>query len=160
MAQQSTEFTTPSATMLTELWYAQAEDTGLVQVFGNQSIPEIDTPPDDVVYRTLESDTEFGVPGVKAFAAIEVECLFYKEQFTTLKALADSGKELYWYVKLPDVTAGSGANAKPLVIKWKGAFRINIGEIALDDMIKTKLKIYKTEKPSIIEGLPAANPSA
>ena len=159
MAQQNPEFTAPSATMLTELWYAEKEDTGLVQVFGNQSIPEIDTPPDDITYRTLESDTEFGVPGVKAFAAIEVECLFYKEQFTAMKALADAGKEPFWYVKLPDSTAG-GASAKPLVIKWKGKFSINIGEIALDDMIKTKIKIYKATRPEIIEGLPNATPSA
>lgn len=156
MAKESTAFTPPAATMLTELWYAETEDTALVQVFGNQSIPEIDTPPDDITYRTLESDTEFGVPGVKAFAAIEVECLYYREQFTALKALADAGKEPWWYVNLPDVTAGSAANAKPMVIKWKGKFSITIGEIALDDMVKTKIKIYKATRPEIIEGLPSS----
>lgn len=157
MAKESNNFTAPAATMLTELWYAEKEDTGLVQVFGNQSIPEIDTPPDDITYRTLESDVEFGLPGVKAFSAIEVECLFYREQFTALRTLADAGKELYWYVKLPDSTAGSGANAKPLTIKWQGKFSITLGEIALDDMIKTKLKIYKATKPEIIEGLPVVS---
>ena len=70
MAKESNNFTAPAATMLTELWYAEKEDTGLVQVFGTQSIPEIDTPPDDITYRTLESDVEFGLPGVKAFSAI------------------------------------------------------------------------------------------
>lgn len=154
MAQQSTSLTPPAATMLTELWYAQTEDTGLVQVFGNQTIPEIETPPDDVTYRTLESDTEYGVPGVRAFTAIEVEGLFYKEQFTTMRALAESNKELFWYVKLPDSTAGTAEGAKPIVIKWKGAFRIGIGEVALDDMVKTKMKIYKVTKPQIMEGLP------
>lgn len=154
MAQTNASYTQPAATMLTELWYAETEDTGLVQVFGNQSIPQVDTPPDDIVYRTLESDTEFGVPGVRAFSAIELECLFYPEQFTAMKALADAGKELFWYVKLPESSAGEGK--EPLVIKWKGAFHISIAEIALDDMVKTALKIYKSSKPAYINGLPTS----
>ena len=93
MAKYNAEFTPPSATVLTELYYAETDTVAPTQVFGVQGIPEVDTPPDDITYRTLESDVEFGVPGVKPFSAIEVEILYYKEQYTTLKAL--EGKNLF-----------------------------------------------------------------
>ena len=72
MAEENTMFTPPAATTKTELYYAEAEDTGLVQVFGNQSIPVIDSAPEDITYRTLESSTEFAVAGVKPFESIEI----------------------------------------------------------------------------------------
>lgn len=95
MAKYNAEFTPPSATMLTELYYAETDTVAPTQVFGVQGIPEVDTPPDDITYRTLESDVEYGVPGVKPFSAIEVEILYYKEQYTALKAL--EGQNLFWY---------------------------------------------------------------
>lgn len=153
MAKYNTEFTPPSATVLTELYYAETDTVAPTQVFGVQGIPEVDTPPDDITYRTLESDVEFGVPGVKPFSAIEVEILYYKEQYTTLKAL--EGKNLFWYVKLPDNTAGSTPAAKSLVKKWKGDFRITLAALELDDMVKCMLKIYKATAPEdLTTGLP------
>ncbi len=151
MAEVSATFTPPAASPTTELYYAVVEDTGLIQVFGNQSIPVITSPPETITYRTLESTTEFAVPGVTPYEGIEIENLYYKEQYTALKTLADANTELFWYVKLPDTTVASG---EPMVIKWKGAFRINLAEIALDDMLRTTLTIYKSTKPAEISGLP------
>ena len=54
MAKYNAEFTPPSATMLTELYYAETDTVAPTQVFGVQGIPEVDTPPDDITYRTLE----------------------------------------------------------------------------------------------------------
>lgn len=156
MAQVSKTFTPPASTVGTELYYAVVEDTDLVQVFGNQSIPTVDTAPEDITYRTLESPIEFAVPGVQPFESIEIENMFYKEQFEAIKAVADTGKEPFWYIKLPDITGGTGAGAKPLCIKWRGAIKITFSEIALDDMIKTMLKVYKSTVPEFIEGLPTA----
>lgn len=157
MAETSTTFTPPASTAGTELYYAVTEDTALIQVFGNQSIPTVDTPPEDVTYRTLESSTEFAVPGVKPFESIEIENMYYPEQFNAIRAVAESGKEPYWYIKLPNVTAGATSGAKPLCIKWRGAVKITFSEIALDDMIKTTLKIYKSTVPEFIEGLPSTS---
>lgn len=154
-AEQSPTLTPPVASVRTELWYAETEDTALKQVFGVQSIPSADTAPEDVTYRTLESGTEFAVSGVRPYESIEIELIYYKEQYTALKAL--NGKELYWYAKLPDASAGSGAGAKPLVVKWRGSCNVSLAEIAQDDMIKCTLKIGKSSVPEDLEGLPSAS---
>ena len=38
--------------------YAETDTVAPTQVFGVQGIPEVDTPPDDITYRTLESDVQ------------------------------------------------------------------------------------------------------
>lgn len=153
-AEESPTLSPPVASVHTELWYAETEDTSLEQIFGIQSIPSADTAPEDVTYRTLESATEFAVSGVKPFESMEIELIYYKQQYTKLKAL--NGKELYWYTKLPDASAGSASGAKPLVIKWRGSCNVSMAEIALDDMIKCTLKIGKSSVPEDLEGLPSA----
>ena len=154
MAEFSTTLTPPVASATTELYYAETEDTDLKQIFGVQSIPAIISAPEDVTYRTLESRTEFATQGVRAYEAIEIELLYYKEQYTALAALESGGKVPYWYVKLPDASAGSGASAKPLVVKWQGSMSVSIAEVALDDMVKCTLKIGKSSVPETIDGLP------
>lgn len=155
MATSNPALTPPAASKYTELWYAATEDTGLKQVFGVQSIPTIISAPEDITYRTLESDTEFAVPGVRPYETIEIETLYYQEQFDELKTLEESNTIPWWYVKLPDITAGSGASAKPTVIKWRGAVSVALSEIALDDMIRSTITIGKSTVPETIEGLPS-----
>lgn len=154
MAQSNPTLTPPVATKFTELWYATTEDTGLKQVFGVQSIPTIISAPEDITYRTLESDTEFAVSGVRPFETIEIETLYYKEQYEELKAVEKSSSMPFWYVKLPDGTAGSASGAKADVIKWRGSLSVSLSELALDDMIRSTLTIGKSTVPETIEGLP------
>lgn len=153
MAEFSTTFTEPSSTSKTELWYKNDTDGTLTQVFGVQSIPSIITPAEDITYRTLESGTEFALKGVRAFESIEVETIGYPEQFTALKVLADAGETLDWYVKLPDKFK-SKDDSGPITIHWKGGLDVSISEIALDDTLKTMLKIGKSSVPDILKGLP------
>lgn len=142
-----TTFTPPQAATLTELYYATSETgTALKQVFGVQAIPPAITAKEDITYRTLESDVEFSVKGVRPYESIEVECILFKEQFTEIKTLADAGDELWWFVKLPD--------ALKMVIKWRGGVDISVSEIALDDMLKSVIKIGKTTVPVMLEALP------
>lgn len=155
MAQSNPALTPPAATMYTELWYASTEDTGLKQVFGVQSIPTIISAPEDITYRTLESGTEFAVPGVRPYETIEIETLFYKEQYNELKAVETAGTIPWWYVKLPDASAGSASGAKPLVIKWRGAMSVALADISMDDMVRATLTIGKSTVPEAIEGLPS-----
>ena len=138
MAQNDPSLTPPVASKFTELWYASTEDTSLKQVFGVQSIPTVISASEDITYRTLESDTEFSVPG---------------EQYDALKALESAGTIPWWYVKLPDSSAGT--SGKPTVIKWRGALSVALSEIALDDMIRSTLTIGKSTVPETIEGLPS-----
>jgi len=155
MATSNPNFTPPVASKNTELYYATEEDTGLVQVFGVQSIPQIITTAEDITYRTLESDTEFSTPGVRPYETIEIETLYYKEQFTALKTVEKSGESPWWYVKLPNASAPSGG--KPTVIKWRGALSVAMSAIELDDMVRSTLKIGKSTEPTELEGLPSAS---
>ena len=157
MAEVSSTLTPPVASVTTELYYAETEDTGLKQVFGVQSIPTIISAPEDITYRTLESRTEFAVQGVRAYETIEIELLYYKEQYSALAALEEAGNPIYWYVKLPDASAGSGASAKPLVVKWQGSVSVSLAEVALDDMVKCTLKIGKSSVPTTMDGLPSGS---
>lgn len=154
MAEVNPSLTPPVSTKQTELWYAAAEDTGLKQVFGVQGIPQIISAPEDVTYRTLESGTEFAVPGVRPYETIEVETIYYPEQHTELIALEKTGVAPWWYVKLPDSSAATGE--KPQVIKWRGALSVSIAELELDGTVKAMLTIGKSSVPETIDGLPAA----
>lgn len=155
MATSNPALTPPAATKFTELWYATEEDTDLKQVFGVQSIPTIISAPEDITYRTLESDTEFSVSGVRPYETIEIETLYYKEQYDELKTVENSNAIPWWYVKLPDITAGTGAGAKPTVIKWRGTLATALSELALDDMVRSTLTIGKATVPETIDGLPS-----
>lgn len=142
-----TTYTPPSAATLTELYYAtEAAGTEMKQIFGVQSIPPVITAKEDITYRTLESATEFAVKGVRPYETIEVECMLYKEQYAEIKTLSDGDKELWWFVKLPDT--------QKMVLKWRGSVDISISEIALDDMLKTVIKIGKSTDPEVLEKLP------
>ena len=154
-AESSPTLSPPVASVYTELWYAEEEDAGLKQIFGVQSIPTADTAPEDVTYRTLESGTEFAVQGVRPYESMEVELIYYAEQYKALKAL--NGKELYWYTKLPDASGGTASGAKPLVVKWRGSCNVSLAEIAQDDMVKCTLKIGKSSVPEDLQGLPSAS---
>lgn len=153
MAEISKTFTAPSATIKTELWYKAKEGT-LTQVFGVQSIPSITPAKEDITYRTLESSTEFALSGVTPHESLEIECIGYPEQLKAIKLLEDAG-DLDWYVKLPDTFKTTG-DTGAMTIHWKGDVSINLAEVALDDTIKTTIKIGKSTVPEIIDGLPAA----
>jgi hypothetical protein len=144
MAEVNTTFTPPSPTMTTELYYKKSGAT--TQVFGVQSIPPFQGTPEDLTYRTLESTEEFAAPGVKAFSAIEVECLLYKEQWEAMIALSN-GDDVDWYVKLPD--------DYEKVFHWKGKFILTLASIDLDSMYMCTLKIYKSTQVEELSAIPA-----
>ena len=80
MAQNDPSLTPPVASKFTELWYASTEDTSLKQVFGVQSIPTVISTSEDITYRTLESDTEFSVPGVRPYETIELSGSCFRQK--------------------------------------------------------------------------------
>lgn len=145
MAKYNPEYTAPSATQLSELYYATTESGAAKQIFGVQGIPRIQEPSEDITYRTLESDEEFGAPGIKPFSALEVTLLLYKEQHEQLKAL--DGQTLWWYVKYPDEYG--------IIRKWQGKMAYILESLELDDMCKSVLKIYKATTPEEVSTIPA-----
>lgn len=144
MAEFNPAFTPPVATATTELWYAETETGAATQVFGVQGIPNPDTPPDDITYKTLESTEGFSAPGTKPATTIEIELILYKEQYESLKALDRTA--LWWYVKYPE--------SYGIIRKWQGKFVLYLSDITLDDMCKCRIKLYRDTKPTDVETIP------
>lgn len=144
MAKAPQNYSSPRTTALTELWYSTDGTAAAVQVFGVQGIPRLTAPPEDITYQTLESDEEFGAPGIKAFEAIEITLLYYKEQHAALKAL--DGDELHWYVKLP----GSDG----IILHWRGTMSYILEGQELSDMLKSVIKIGKSTTVEEVSSIP------
>ena len=83
-----------------------------------------------------------------------IPILFTEEQHDGLKALSDSDEEYYWFIKLPDSTAKT--SGKPLVFYFSGACDLGLDTIAIDDMLKENLTIYRSSKVDETKGFPTA----
>lgn len=133
-----------------ELWYSIATSgDGRKQVFDIQSIPPVDTAPDDQEYNVLESKETRSVPGLKPYESIEIEILFTKRDFLKMKALEN--QILFWQLKLPDDSAPE--DEEPLSLNWKGKCYIALGSLESGDLINCTLKIYKSSDVAYGEGL-------
>ncbi len=148
MAKSPTGYTAPITGVFTELWISpNRTGSDIFQIFGVQSIPTLKTAVEDVTYTVLESDEERSTKGIRPFESLEIECLFYKEQATAIEALANSGEEVKWYVKLPDVMG--------TVYTWEGSIDISNSEITNDGMLMNTIKAGKSNELETLTALPA-----
>ena len=58
----------------------------------------------------------------------------------------------YWAIQLPEDTAAQ--QGKPLTWYFTGTCYIGMSEIAIDDMLKTKLTIYRSSEIKESKGFP------
>ena len=122
------------------------------QVAFVQSIPEFLIAPEPITYSALDIDDERQEPGRKKAETIEIELLFTEEQYDELKAIQDSKTNGYWAIQLPEETATQVG--KPLTWYFTGTCHIGMSEIALDDMLKAKLTIYRSSPIEESKGFP------
>ena len=147
----------PKTSTLTKLFHAEdlaklvAEATRK-QVAFVQSIPEFLIAPEPITYSALDIDDERQEPGRKKAETIEIELLFTEEQYDELKAIQDSKTNGYWAIQLPEETATQVG--KPLTWYFTGTCHIGMSEIALDDMLKAKLTIYRSSPIEESKGFP------
>ena len=149
----------PKTSTLTKLFHADdlaklvAEATRK-QVAFVQSIPEFLTAPEPITYSALDIDDERQAPGRKKAESIEIEILFTEDQYDELKALQDAKTNGYWAIQLPEETASTVG--KPLTWYFTGTCYIGMTEIAIDDMLKAKLTIYRSSAIEESKGFPTA----
>lgn len=147
----------PKTSTLTKLFHADdlaklvAEATRK-QVAFVQSIPEFLTAPEPITYSALDIDDERQAPGRKKAESIEIELLFTEEQYDELKAIQDAKTNGYWAIQLPKETAVQAG--KPLTWYFTGTCHIGMSEIAIDDMLKAKLTIYRSSAVKESKGFP------
>lgn len=147
----------PKTSTLTKLFHADDLEklVGAAtrkQVAFVQSIPEFLTAPEAITYSALDIDDERQVPGRKKAESIEIEVLFTEEQYDELKAIQDAKTNGYWAIQLPEETASQ--EGKPLTWYFTGTCYIGMSEIAIDDMLKAKLTIYRSSVVEESKGFP------
>lgn len=147
----------PRLSTLTKLFFANTKEGERTQVGLVQSIPEFLTPPEPVTYSALDIDDERQVKGRKKAENLEIEFLYTEEQYKKIKDLETDDTEVYWFIQLPDVTAKTAG--KPLTWNFKGTCCVGMSEIALDDMLKSKLTIYRNSAIEETEGFPTVAPA-
>ncbi len=145
----------PRTSMLSTLWYADTKEGERTQVAYVQEIPPLKTTKNAINYSALDLDEEQQAKGIRPAETLTIPLLFTEKQHDTLKALADSDKEYFWFVKMPEATAATAT--KPLVFIFTGTCDLANDTIAIDDMLKENLTIYKSSKVEENKGFPVSD---
>ena len=149
----------PKTSTLTKLFHAdtladlQAE-AKRKQVAFVQSIPEFLKAPEGITYSALDIPDERQAEGRQKAESLEIEILFKEDQYDELKALQTAKTNGYWAIQLPESTAST--TGKPLTWYFTGTCFIGMSEIAIDDMLKSKITIYRSSEIKESKGFPTA----
>ena len=117
-----------------------------------QSIPEFLKAPEGITYSALDIPDERQAEGRQKAENLEIEILFKEDQYDELKALQTAKTNGYWAIQLPEDTAAQ--QGKPLTWYFTGTCYIGMSEIAIDDMLKSKLTIYRSSEIKESKGFP------
>ncbi len=147
----------PKTSTMTKLFHAdtlenlKTEGTRK-QVAFVQSIPEFLKAPEGITYSALDIPDERQAEGRQKAENLEIEILFKEDQYDELKALQTAKTNGYWAIQLPEDTAAQ--QGKPLTWYFTGTCYIGMSEIAIDDMLKSKLTIYRSSEITESKGFP------
>ena len=147
----------PKTSTLTKLFHAdtladlQAE-AKRKQVAFVQSIPEFLKAPEGITYSALDIPDERQAEGRQKAENLEIEILFKEDQYDELKALQTAKTNGYWAIQLPESTAST--DGKPLTWYFTGTCFIGMSEIVIDDMLKSKITIYRSSEIKESKGFP------
>lgn len=145
----------PKTSTLTKVYYGETKTTETkTQIAYVQSIPEFLTPPEAITWSALDIDDERQAPGRKKAESMEIEFLFTQEQYQKLKELQTANKNVYWFIQLPVETADT--EGKPLTWNFQATCYVGMSEIAIDDMLKAKITLYRNTEIEETEGFPTA----
>lgn len=147
--------TKPKVSTLTTLWYATTLTGTRTQVAYVQEIPALKSAKEAITYNALDLQEEQQAKGSRKAETLTIPILFTESQHDTLKALADSDNEYYWFIKLPDETAVT-ANS-PIVFHFTGACDLGMDTISIDGMLQENITLYRSSEVSETKGFPTAS---
>lgn len=148
----------PKTSTMTKLFHADTlsdliDSSKRKQVAFVQSIPEFLKAPEGVTYSALDIPDERMAEGRQKAENLEIEILFKEDQYDELKALQTAKTNGYWAIQLSEDTSSTG---KPLTWYFTGTCFIGMSEIAIDDMLKSKITIYRSSEIKESKGFPRA----
>ena len=146
----------PKTSTMTKLFHADTledfkTESKRKQIAFVQSIPEFLKAPEGITYSALDIPDERMAEGRQKAENLEIEILFKEDQYDELKKLQTEKTNGYWAVQLPEDTSSTG---KPLTWYFTGTCYIGMSEIAKDDMLKSKLTIYRSSEITESKGFP------
>jgi hypothetical protein len=149
----------PKTSTLTKLFHADTledlkAEAKRKQIAFVQNIPEFLKAPEGITYSALDIPDERQAEGRQKAENLEIEILFKEDQYDELKALQTAKTNGYWAIQLPEDTASQ--QGKPLTWYFTGTCYIGMSEIAIDDMLKSKLTIYRSSEIKESKGFPTA----
>lgn len=148
----------PKTSTMTKLFHADTlsdliDSSKRKQVAFVQSIPEFLKAPEGVTYSALDIPDERMAEGRQKAENLEIEILFKEDQYDEIKALQTAKTNGYWAIQLSEDTSSTG---KPLTWYFTGTCFIGMSEIAIDDMLKSKITIYRSSEIKESKGFPTA----
>lgn len=144
----------PRTSTMTKLFHGSTLTGERSQVAYVQSIPEFLTAPEPITWSALDIDDERQAVGRKKAENLEIELIFTEEQYDELKQLEKSNSNEYWFIQLPEETATT--EGKPLTWNFQATVHVGLTELALDDMIKAKITLYRNTAIEESKGFPTA----
>lgn len=149
----------PKTSTLTKLFHADTledlkAEAKRKQIAFVQNIPEFLKAPEGITYSALDIPDERQAEGRQKAENLEIEILFKEDQYDELKALQTAKTNGYWAIQLSEDTASQ--QGKPLTWYFTGTCYIGMSEIAIDDMLKSKLTIYRSSEIKESKGFPTA----
>lgn len=144
----------PKVSTLSTLWVAESLTGERTQVAYVQEIPALKSAKEAITYNALDLEEEQQAKGSRKAETLTIPLLFTESQHDELKEKAESDKEYYWFIKLPEATASS--SGKPIVFYFNGACDLGMDTIAIDDLLKENLTIYRSSKVLESKGFPTA----
>lgn len=144
--------TKPNTSMYSTLWNAPTLTGTRKQVAWVQEIPPLKSPKDPITYSSLELDEEQQAKGSRKAENLTIPILYEEPQHDTLTTLADSEADSYWFIQLPEATAV--APGKPLTYYFTGSCDLSNDTIALNDMLKENITIYRSSRVQESKGFP------
>lgn len=145
---------TPKVSTLSTLWVGNTLTGEREQIAFVQEIPALKSAKEAITYNALDLDEEQQAKGSRKAEPLTIPILFTEDQHDKLNAKANSDEELFWFIKLPESTASEAG--KPLVFYFTGACDLGLDTIAIDDLLKENLTIYRSSKVQESKGFPTA----
>lgn len=144
----------PKVSTLTKVSYGTTLTGAKTEIGYVQSVSEFFTLPEEIKYSAVDIEDERIAKGRRKANAPEVPWLFTETQWDELKALEETRAEVYIFIQLPEETAI--ADGKPLTWYFKATVAVSMDTIAIDDMLKSKVKLYRSSKIQESKGYPTS----
>lgn len=157
MPEAAVSETNPEIAMKASLEYSETLTGEKTKISWVQNIGQLKKLKDGVTYSALDKDEEYMAKGKVKAEAIDVETLFTHGQHKKIKALSDSDKEYYFFIKYPEVTAE--VEGKPIVFSLKASIDYTSNAVEDGELLKDTIRLFKKSKIVETDGYPTESDS-